>query len=487
MLTFPIRREIAIASIALSLALASTLSSASPTPAPGQALQLHTRILLVEAPASAGAPYTVLSTADGAVYTVSPRNQSVLLTLQALSSSDAARVPVRLSLRGREIVAVVPLSAGERAGYTDAVMGMSTEEILAQINAAGVPNPVVPPAPVAPAPQPETEEEEEPEAEIELETPSHELDPELEPAPQPGPVTAPAPTDPYADEPEAPAVPTPRPAEILPYPIVEFKKKQGYNTTILDSVEKAQQYFTEMRNLRHKAQCHERAMVWAHDLYENHKVNSMKVMMFYTMKFRTEFQHESKWGNRKIYEWWYHTAPLVYVRTDQGIKPYVLDREFLDRAVTLDDWSYHFMVTEIAGNEHDIPYSNVSSRKLTREQAKCRLIGHFKDYAVPNLLNYTGEKAPWCQVRIFPMYYMQPGNVAMMDCVPGQHPDYIRGLVGYGFWDGPVGSKVLTKKKRDGSYKWGCQRVIQTDFDKDDLKTAYKKAPERAPDPKTGR
>lgn len=458
-----VHRQFIVASLLICAGLASALGSAdSGTPQ----TQVATRIFRVEQPASEGAPYTVLSTADGRVYTVNPAHEQLIQSLLELSIDDSARAPVQLTLLGDEIIAVLPLSARDAALYKDPVSEVPSAKIAAEVD--GTASAPIMEEPVA---QPAVE----PVAVFEEVAPSTPVPPTaLAPIPAPVPIPAPAPVHTTASS--------------LPAPIVEFMRKQNYQPTILGSVAEAQRLFDEERNLSHDSQCHERAMVWSYDMFRNRQVKSMKVMMFYTQRFRTEFKHKSKGlfgSSTSIYKWWYHTAPAVYVKTDIGIVPYVLDREFLDRAVRLNEWSYHFLVTEIVGNDNsNIPYSNVSSRKLTDREAQCQVIGNFREYAVPRLQDQLTNY--WCQVRIFPMYYMQPGNVAMMDCDESKDADYTRGLTGYGWRKRANGSRAL-ERLDDGRYKMACSHRTQTHFDKKDLEVAYDHASERAADPRTGR
>jgi hypothetical protein len=453
-----VHREFIVASLLVCAGLASVLGSADP----GVQAPVKTRIFRVERPTSEGAPYTVLSTADGRVYTVRPDNDRLIQELLELSVDESLRVPVQLTLAGDEIVAVKPLSAQDAANYKDPVSDVPPQKLADEVDGTS-------PTPVAVA-EPVVEE-----AVVEAAV--------AEPVAEPVVVAE-----------EVPATPAPVPAPIqatempLPPSMVEFKRRQNYDPTILGSVAEAQRLFDEERNLSHTSQCHERAMVWSHDMFRARGIKSMKVMMFYTQRFRTTFQHKSEGffgDSTSIYKWWYHTAPAVYVKTGRGILPYVLDREFLDRAVTIDEWSYHFMVTEIVGNNNEfIPYSNVSSRKLTSRESQCQIIGNFREYAVPRLQDQLTNY--WCQVRIFPMYYMQPGNVAMMDCDESKDADYTRGLTGYGWRKRANGARSLDRLG-DGRYKMACSSRIQTSFDKKDLETAYDHASERAADPRTGR
>jgi hypothetical protein len=296
---------------------------------------------------------------------------------------------------------------------------------------------------------------------------------------------------------EADAAPVAQPAPPpvpLPYPIREFAAKQNYQAKILrprdltaspaqqiaDVKLQIQRLFNMERDLNHKSQCHERAEVWSYDIYRQTGYNLMKVMMFYTPRFRSTFTHDGD-----PYEWMYHTAPVIYAdfNDGNGAVPYVLDSEFAKGPLTLNDWSAYFLIDEVQpGNNTGLKprYDSAIGRYLAPPEARCQLIGNFRDFAVPDLRWDTNTA--WCMTRIYPMYYMSPADVASMDCIPGDDSDYSAGLLDNGFWHPAKGAKVLerfTSGRLAGKYKYTCAKTVLTSFRKHDLDVAYDHAHQR--------
>ena len=272
----------------------------------------------------------------------------------------------------------------------------------------------------------------------------------------------------------------PAPQSQMPAPIVEFARRQNYQATILHSLDEVQAAFNHERQLAHTSQCHERAEVWSHEISEATHYNLMKVMMFYTQRFRNTFKHSGLLSDN-VYKWWYHTAPVVYadIGNGQGPVAYVLDQEFFpDHALTLDEWSYYFLHDEIMPNNRNIPYvdKNLLGRGLTHEETHCQVISNFREFAVPALNN--DMNTPWCEMRIYPMYYMQPDDVMQMDCDPNVDADYTLGLTGRGRFHPALGNKVLEKfttGQLAGHYKVICPHGdpnTVTSFREADLKQA---------------
>jgi hypothetical protein len=140
---------------------------------------------------------------------------------------------------------------------------------------------------------------------------------------------------------------------------------------------------------------------------DNSGVKSMKVVMFFTDKFRSKYGVTSDgfFGKSfKPYKWWYHTAPYVYV----GNTEMVLDKEFMSRPMQIDEWSYWF-TTEAA------KYSDVKVAPSLAAGAKCIELSKYKPMANGQPI-YDGYVD--CLFRKLPMYYMMPASFAANDCNP---------------------------------------------------------------------
>lgn len=201
----------------------------------------------------------------------------------------------------------------------------------------------------------------------------------------------------------------PSAADDLPRSLVAARVL-GYEPTILGSVEDAQSLFRTERELNHHSQCYERAEVWTREFEQARDVKSMKVFMFFTQRFRNRFTHNVLFVARP-YKWWFHVAPFVYV----GNQEYVLDREFVDQAVPMDEWTFQF-IGKVEHDNHEIP-------NPTRAEAACLDGASYSQYANdPNPARY-------CVLRKVPMYYFQPVDVEGLDCQAGGAGSCLRTVV----------------------------------------------------------
>ncbi len=197
--------------------------------------------------------------------------------------------------------------------------------------------------------------------------------------------------------------PTAEEAAAMP-PSYQEAIQSGYDPHVL-SYAKVKSLFDGLTPLKHDSQCHQRAMVWAWNMYnrtniEGQGLRSMKIMMFFTSKFQNTFKMKGFWGD-KPYKWWYHTAPFVYGEDPQTgqVEEWVLDPEFVRAPRKTNDWTFLFMSENL---------SSVTTWRLSRDQAKCRSMTRYQDL--------KNQNSDWCMIRRYPMYYMQPNDVEAMDC-----------------------------------------------------------------------
>ena len=89
-------------------------------------------------------------------------------------------------------------------------------------------------------------------------------------------------------------------------------------------------------------------------------------------------------------------------------------------------------------------------------------------------------------VRVYPMYYMQPVDIARLDCSVTQDVNYNRAWNKEG-WNRPaIGAAVLTRYP-DSTPKYPCAPLTLYNFRQEDLDTATSHASQRDADPITGR
>jgi hypothetical protein len=103
------------------------------------------------------------------------------------------------------------------------------------------------------------------------------------------------------------------------------------------------------REEKNRSQCFNRAHVWSYDLLKNESITTGKIFVFFTPKFMRSHR----------FDWWFHVAPYVKYKEDDGsIQEAVVDRLF-DSAVMLAEWSTAF----------------------TGDDITCKTISHYTEYS----------------------------------------------------------------------------------------------------------
>jgi hypothetical protein len=365
----------------LALVVASGCAKSDATDSENQSVRaLDTELVRIEKPHGAITVYSLYSTRDGRVLTVDPTdpgNRNLVAKLDDLIAADTRR-PVHLVIQGEdEVIGLTEMSPSEAKLYSDDLSHLPDSALRAEIDG------------------------------------------------------------------DAPAVRNSNAANSFEGPApaaMDEARASGYEPTVLGSMAEAERLFSEEAPLQHDSQCHERAMIWAVDMYKSRRINSMKVMMFYSKRFQNTYIRVGRpdriFKQIKPYKWWYHTAPFVYV----GSQEIVLDSEFLKQPVTLDQWTHYFLsefISEysnvlqdqnpqhdwrgylttkdgdvIKWNDHPIPLAP----RLTEEQTKCRVMERYQ-----NIFEFEGDEGhdpSWCMVRKLPMYYFDPQSFEMRDCNP---------------------------------------------------------------------
>ncbi len=158
---------------------------------------------------------------------------------------------------------------------------------------------------------------------------------------------------------------------------LEANSAQEYYPTVLSSYARAQSVFYSQSPLRPRSQCYQRAHVWAHNLYVDQGLKTMKVFLFFTKKYIAEYN----------YKWWFHVSPFTYYKNDQGLgTEIVLDRTFTDSPLHMKEWTEEFMEPGMT----------------------CPTVDTYAEYA-------SNQWSRYCYLRKVPMYYYQPLDVEALD------------------------------------------------------------------------
>ncbi len=155
----------------------------------------------------------------------------------------------------------------------------------------------------------------------------------------------------------------------------QYNELRKFAPTNLQSIEQVTQIFNDMLNDgdKNRSQCFKRAHMWAFDMWSKLGINSQKIFMFYTARYQIVDE----------FDWWFHVAPMV---TADGVD-YVLDGTFMNKPVTVKEWTDYFMRTS---------------------KINCPAITNYKQY----------EDHQWtklCYTMKTPMYYFRPLDMEMRD------------------------------------------------------------------------
>lgn len=188
----------------------------------------------------------------------------------------------------------------------------------------------------------------------------------------------------------------------------ELHPMMNYTPTNLDSEELVTEMFQSLNNrTKWFSQCFNRAHIWAKSMYDNYAVKSMKILIYYTKRYRREI-------NKK---WWFHIAPMVQI----GDKRLVLDREFTRKPVTDEQWEKIF------------------TKKMEEKGIyghRCKVIKNIKEY-----YDKHNQENEFCNIQVTSMYYWEPNDMSRLDKKGTQKTDWVN-------WELRAASKEAFKKWR---------------------------------------
>lgn len=144
---------------------------------------------------------------------------------------------------------------------------------------------------------------------------------------------------------------------------------QTYFPTILPSVQRANELFSELEHKNNNSECFNRAHVWSYSWRIKHQIYSSKAWIFFTRKYIRQYD----------FQWWFHVAPLVHIASDDSVIEKIADKKYSKRLLSMKEWTDVFM----------------------RNNVECPLIDLYSEYA-----NYP--ETGWCYTMKTSMYYYQP-------------------------------------------------------------------------------
>lgn len=93
-------------------------------------------------------------------------------------------------------------------------------------------------------------------------------------------------------------------------------------------------------DFRNSSQCFHRATVWNYLMDRELGIKSQKLFVYYSFAFKEYYKKK----HSKHFDWWFHVAPLVLVKTSSGkIEERVIDPTFADGPLTVKAWTDLFI------------------------------------------------------------------------------------------------------------------------------------------------
>lgn len=144
------------------------------------------------------------------------------------------------------------------------------------------------------------------------------------------------------------------------------------------------------RTSKPETQCFNRAHVWAYEWRLNHNLYSSKAWLFFTRKFIRKYK----------FDWWFHVAPMVAMKKEDGVVERILDMKYARGPLRLKQWTDIFI----------------------RDNADCPVVTRYSEYA-----DFPEEGS--CFILKSPMYYYQPIDLEDLELTGIQKTKWIRGEV----------------------------------------------------------
>lgn len=186
----------------------------------------------------------------------------------------------------------------------------------------------------------------------------------------------------------------------------ELNPMTGYSPSNVESLDKATEVFNSLNNnTKWFSQCFNRAHIWAKEMFNNYNIHSMKILIYYTKRYRREVSKK----------WWFHIAPMVSVNGDY----YVMDREFTRNPVTDTEWEKIF------------------TKKMGNTDYRCKKIDNIKEF-----YDEENTQNEFCNIQHTSMYYWEPNDMSRLDKTGAQKTDWVN-------WELRVAAKEAFRKWRN--------------------------------------
>ena len=149
----------------------------------------------------------------------------------------------------------------------------------------------------------------------------------------------------------------------------------SYQPTNVESIDMAKDIFDSLNGKTKKhSQCFNRAHIWSKSMWDNYRIKSMKIFIFYTKRFRSEVSDK----------WWFHVAPMINVNGEL----YVMDKEFTRSPKTAQQWE------------------SIFTKKMNNPSYRCVKMDNISTFYEANN-NYN----EFCNIEYSSMYHWGPNDL----------------------------------------------------------------------------
>lgn len=167
----------------------------------------------------------------------------------------------------------------------------------------------------------------------------------------------------------------------------------GYVPNDIGDYARANQIFGQLyTRTKFFTQCFNRAHIWAKQMHDYYRVDSMKILIYYTKKYRREIDKK----------WWFHIAPMVLADGEY----YVMDKEFTRKPISPKEWE------------------KVFTSKLGSRNYRCKKIRNIGEY-----YDRTNTYSEYCNIQYTSMYYWEPNDMSRLEKTGEQKTHWVKGEI----------------------------------------------------------
>ena len=171
-----------------------------------------------------------------------------------------------------------------------------------------------------------------------------------------------------------------------------------YSPTVLPDMDAANTIFNELNPYwRRRAECYNKAHVWAYEENKKRDINLMKVFLFFTSKYIWDYN----------WNWWFHVSPFVLVNESGKVTENVIDYTFMKGPTKMHDWTNYFIIPK----------------------TECPTVEKYSDYD-------QHQQESYCYLIKKSMYFWQPKDIENYEKTGVEKTSFLKEEVDTAYWQG---------------------------------------------------